>query len=52
MRELIVNIVIWLKTDDGIYINLHEAALVDYPAMHLNLDDKVCKALVCPIGTY
>ena len=29
-----------LKTDDGIYINLHEAALVDYPAMHLNLDDK------------
>ena len=29
-----------LKTDDGIYINLHEAALIDYPAMHLNLDDK------------
>ncbi len=29
-----------LKTDDGIYINLHEAALVNYPAMHLNLDDK------------
>ena len=29
-----------LKTDDGIYINLHEAALVDYPCMHLNLDDK------------
>ena len=29
-----------MKTDDGIYINLHEAALVDYPAMHLNLDDK------------
>ena len=28
-----------LKTDDGIYINLHEAALVDYPCMHLNLDD-------------
>ena len=27
-----------LKTDDGIYINLHEAALVNYPAMHLNLD--------------
>ena len=29
-----------LKTDDGIYINLHEAALVDYPCMHLNLDDR------------
>lgn len=29
-----------LKTDRGIYINLHEAALVDYPCMHLNLDDR------------
>lgn len=29
-----------LKTDDGLYINLHEAALMNYPAMHLNLDDK------------
>ena len=29
-----------LKTDDGLYINIHEAALVNYPAMHLNLDDK------------
>ena len=29
-----------LKTDDGLYINLHEAALVNYPAMHLTLDDK------------
>jgi hypothetical protein len=29
-----------LKTDDGIYLNIHEAALVNYPAMHLNLDDK------------
>lgn len=28
-----------MKTDDGIYINIHEAALVNYPAMHLNLDD-------------
>lgn len=28
-----------MKTDDGVYINIHEAALVDYPAMHLNLDD-------------
>ena len=29
-----------LKTDNGLYINLHEAALIDYPCMHLNLDDK------------
>ena len=29
-----------LKTADGIYLNLHEAALVDYSCMHLNLDDK------------
>lgn len=29
-----------MKSADGIYINLHEAALVNYAAMHLNLDDK------------
>ena len=29
-----------MKTDDGLYINLHEAALVDYSCMHLNLDDE------------
>ncbi len=29
-----------MKTDDGIYINLHEAALVNYACMHLNLNDK------------
>ncbi len=29
-----------MKTDNGLYINLHEAALVDYSCMHLNLDDK------------
>jgi hypothetical protein len=29
-----------MKSKDGLYINLHEAALIDYPAMHLNLDDK------------
>ena len=28
-----------MKTDDGLYINLHEAALVDFPAMHLLLND-------------
>lgn len=29
-----------MKSDDGLYINIHEAALVDYSCMHLNLDDK------------
>jgi hypothetical protein len=29
-----------MKTANGIYINLHEAALINYGAMHLNLDDK------------
>ena len=29
-----------MKTDEGLYINLHEAALVNYSCMHLNLDDK------------
>ncbi|WP_188559044.1 glycoside hydrolase family 97 protein [Hymenobacter glacieicola] len=29
-----------LKSQDGLYINIHEAALIDYSAMHLELDDK------------
>lgn len=29
-----------LKTNDGLYVNLHEAALINYSCMHLNLDDK------------
>ena len=29
-----------MKSNDGLYINLHEAACVNYPTMHLNLDDK------------
>ena len=29
-----------MRTDDGLYINIHEAALVDYPCMHLELDPK------------
>ncbi len=27
-----------MKTDDGLYINIHEAATLDYPTMHLNLE--------------
>tara|TARA_B100000929_G_scaffold231948_1_gene188416 strand:- start:1910 stop:4051 length:2142 start_codon:yes stop_codon:yes gene_type:complete len=29
-----------MKTEEGLYINLHEAALVDYSLMNLNLDDE------------
>jgi hypothetical protein len=29
-----------MKSADGLYINIHEAALVDYSTMSLNLDDK------------
>lgn len=29
-----------MKTADGLYLNLHEAALINYACMHLNLDDK------------
>ena len=29
-----------MKTSDGLYINIHEAACIDYPTMHLNLDEK------------
>ncbi len=27
-----------MRSDDGLYINIHEAALVNYPCMHLDLD--------------
>ena len=37
---LAVQTPLMLKSDDGLYINIHEAALVNYPAMCLNLDDK------------
>ena len=29
-----------MKTDDGLYINIHEAAVLDYPTTNLDLDDK------------
>ena len=35
-----VQTALMMKTDDGLYINLHEAALIEYSCMHLNLDDK------------
>lgn len=35
-----VQTALMMKTADGLYINLHEAALIDYSCMHLNLDDR------------
>ncbi|MBW1617391.1 glycoside hydrolase family 97 protein [Empedobacter falsenii] len=29
-----------MKAENGLYINIHEAALINYPAMNLNLNDK------------
>ena len=38
--NLAVQTPLMLKSADGLYINLHEAALVNFPALHLNLDDR------------
>ncbi len=35
-----VQTALMMKTNEGLYINLHEAALINYACMHLNLDDK------------
>ena len=35
-----VQTALMMKSNDGLYINLHEAALINYSCMHLNLDDK------------
>ncbi|WP_321518932.1 glycoside hydrolase family 97 protein [uncultured Bacteroides sp.] len=38
--NLAIQTPLMLKSEDGLYINIHEAALVDFPAMALNVDDK------------
>jgi len=35
-----VQTALMMKTVEGLYINLHEAALINYSCMHLNLDDE------------
>ncbi|MFT3902441.1 MAG: glycoside hydrolase family 97 protein [Niabella sp.] len=35
-----VQTALMMKTADGLYINIHEAALINYSAMNLDLDDK------------
>jgi alpha-glucosidase len=45
-----VQTALMMKTNDGYYINLHEAALKDYSCMHLELDDKnmIFKSVLTP----
>ncbi|WP_370901012.1 glycoside hydrolase family 97 protein [Chryseobacterium gossypii] len=38
--SLAVQTPLMLKSDNGLYINIHEAALVNFPVMALNVDDK------------
>lgn len=35
-----VQTALMMKTDDDLYLNLHEAALINYPAMSLDLDEE------------
>ena len=48
-----VQTAIQMKTDDGLYLNIHEAATLDYPTMHLDLneDNMVFRAFLCPDAT-
>ena len=42
-----------MKTAEGLYINIHEAAVLDFPTMNLDLDDQslVFRAHLCPDAT-
>ncbi|WP_264532394.1 glycoside hydrolase family 97 protein [Flavobacterium sp. N502540] len=40
IKNLAAQTPLMMKTNDGLYINIHEAALKNYPAMCLNVDDK------------
>jgi len=42
-----------MRTADGLYVNIHEAAVLNYPTMHLDLDDKtfVFRAWLSPDAT-
>ena len=42
-----------MKTYDGLYLNIHEAATLDFPTMHLDLNDTtmVFRAFLCPDAT-
>lgn len=40
VKSLSTQTPLMMKTDDGLYINIHEAALVNYPAMCLDVDSR------------
>lgn len=40
IQQLAVQTPLMLKGADSTYINIHEAALIDYPAMNLEIDDQ------------
>jgi hypothetical protein len=44
IKNLAVQTPLMMKTNEGLYINIHEAALSNYPAMFLNIDDKTFSA--------
>ncbi len=44
IKNLAVQTPLMMKTEDGLYINIHEASLSNYPAMFLNIDDKTFTA--------
>jgi hypothetical protein len=44
IKNLAVQTPLMMKTKEGLYINIHEAALSNYPAMFLNIDDKTFTA--------
>lgn len=48
--ENFVQTPLMMKTKDALYINIHEAALLDYPVMHLSVDRKnyALKTQLCP----
>lgn len=48
--ENFVQTPLMLKTDDRLYINIHEAALIDYPAMQLKVDKEnfILESQLCP----
>lgn len=52
IKDLTVQTPLMLKSDDGLYINIHEAALINYPAMTLNVDPINFKlsSHLCPDG--
>ncbi|HYG04674.1 MAG TPA: glycoside hydrolase family 97 catalytic domain-containing protein, partial [Chryseosolibacter sp.] len=50
IKNLAVQTPLMLKSDDGLYINIHEAALINYPTMALNVNaaDNTLSAHLCP----